>query len=87
MCKFTPMEFETAANLSECNARIGVNLLRWSLKRARIYKDSVGKGVNLLQWSLKLDNLTNLWNSIECKFTPMEFETLISIGLTYLAWV
>ena len=54
LCKFTPMEFETADfNKTEDEIR-SVNLLRWSLKHVSCIECKTLKpSVNLLRWSLK----------------------------------
>ena len=78
-CKFTPMEFETIKHPERISENLSVNLLRWSLKRILfdMLTENV-KGVNLLRWSLKLTSNEETKKAVECKFTPMEFETLKS---------
>ena len=85
-CKFTPMEFETALDAAFVQLGQGVNLLRWSLKlhTLLLYIKS-RQSVNLLRWSLKPVFPVILKDgSIECKFTPMEFETIFAKPLKFL---
>ena len=76
MCKFTPLGFET--NLcGVCPITAwSVNLPRWGLKPDVVRRHGVDKGVNLPRWGLKRskDELVYMKN-IECKFTPLGFET------------
>ena len=77
-CKFTPMEFETLLAPLEAKAKLGVNLLRWSLKpnfKTPLFLKNWC--VNLLRWSLKLVFGDYPIKLFECKFTPMEFETQV----------
>ena len=75
-CKFTPLGFETQKNIIFRWVQRSVNLPRWGLKPPALNVSfSSDICVNLPRWGLKLfrDGFYKLL--LECKFTPLGFET------------
>ena len=56
---------------------MSVNLLRWSLKQFQNTLVFEKLSVNLLRWSLKQNIQSNGYLLNRCKFTPLEFETVL----------